>query len=184
MLNHIGTVTIKTPRLLLRKFSSYDAENSYKNWASDPKTVRHVDCSDFDSLESVKDFISNIILSYDDMTYCFAVENLETGDVMGSIQLININDYTRKCEVGFLLGSKYWRQGFMTEGLCAVFEFAFQVLDMHRIEGFCTPENLASEKLMRKCKMAYEGLLRKVILINDNYYDGKLFAILKEDIFP
>ena len=34
-MNHLGTKTIETKRLILRKFTTDDEMDMYKNWASD-----------------------------------------------------------------------------------------------------------------------------------------------------
>lgn len=36
-MKHKGTVSIETPRLVLRRFNEYDALMAYKNWESDSK---------------------------------------------------------------------------------------------------------------------------------------------------
>ena len=41
MLN-IGTQTLETERLILRKFELSDAELVYKNWTSDPLVTKHL----------------------------------------------------------------------------------------------------------------------------------------------
>ena len=38
-MNHKGTKTIETERLLLRKFREDDAEAAYRNWTSDDKVT-------------------------------------------------------------------------------------------------------------------------------------------------
>lgn len=38
-MNHLRTVHLKTKRLVLRKFSVDDAENSYYTWTSDEKVT-------------------------------------------------------------------------------------------------------------------------------------------------
>ena len=39
MLNHKGTKTIETERLILRQFTMADAPAMYRNWASDPEVT-------------------------------------------------------------------------------------------------------------------------------------------------
>ena len=40
MLKHKGTVTIETPRLILRKAKIEDAEAMFRNWANDPEVTK------------------------------------------------------------------------------------------------------------------------------------------------
>ena len=39
-MNHIGTKTIKTSRLILRRFALEDASSMYHNWASDDQVTK------------------------------------------------------------------------------------------------------------------------------------------------
>ena len=39
-MNHVGTESIETDRLVLRKFEMTDAEDIFDNWASDPEVFR------------------------------------------------------------------------------------------------------------------------------------------------
>ena len=40
MLNHKGTLTLETPRLILRRAIREDAEPMFRNWASDPEVTK------------------------------------------------------------------------------------------------------------------------------------------------
>ena len=41
-MNHLGTKTIQTARLELRRFTADDAEAMYRNWASDPEVTKYL----------------------------------------------------------------------------------------------------------------------------------------------
>ena len=41
-MKHLGTKTIETRRLVLRRFTLSDAEPMYRNWASDPEVTRYL----------------------------------------------------------------------------------------------------------------------------------------------
>lgn len=38
-MRHTGTITLETPRLILRRFAAGDAAAMYRNWASDPEVT-------------------------------------------------------------------------------------------------------------------------------------------------
>ena len=40
MLHHKGTQQLETQRLILRKFTTDDAQAMYENWASDPEVTK------------------------------------------------------------------------------------------------------------------------------------------------
>ena len=41
-MNHQGTKTFETPRLILRRFTMEDAPAMYRNWASDPEVTKYL----------------------------------------------------------------------------------------------------------------------------------------------
>lgn len=53
-MNSLGAVTIETERLILRKFKVSDAENMYKNWASDKDVTRYLIWPTHKKLETSK----------------------------------------------------------------------------------------------------------------------------------
>jgi ribosomal-protein-alanine N-acetyltransferase len=42
MLNHKGTITLETERLILRRFAMTDAEAMYANWCADPDVTKYL----------------------------------------------------------------------------------------------------------------------------------------------
>ena len=42
MLTHKGTVTLETPRLILRRAEPADAPAMFRNWATDPEVTKYL----------------------------------------------------------------------------------------------------------------------------------------------
>lgn len=57
-MNGIGTKTIETERLILRKMNDEDAEFIYKNWSSDPLVSKYVSWDTHNSLEETKNMLN------------------------------------------------------------------------------------------------------------------------------
>ncbi|MDR2938931.1 MAG: GNAT family N-acetyltransferase [Clostridiales bacterium] len=181
MLNHIGTITIKTPRLTLRKFRAEDSLSSFRNWSGSELTVNDIDFICHENIFQAEDFISDTISGYNDYTYSFAISLNTSNQVIGSIQLTNIDDYLEKCTVGFVVGYMFWGKGYATEALDMVLNFAFNTVGFQKVVGLCRTNNPSSEKVMKKCNMFFEGISRREIRIVDNFYDGKAYSILKDE---
>jgi ribosomal-protein-alanine N-acetyltransferase len=54
-------------------------------------------------------------------------------------------------------------------------------MDLVRIQARCFVENAASEKVMKKVGMSYEGTIRKAMFIKGAHQDLKLYSILREE---
>ncbi len=50
-----------------------------------------------------------------------------------------------------------------------------------RIQARCFVENIASQRVMEKAGMTFEGINRKSMYIKGQYWDLKVYAILKEE---
>lgn len=50
-----------------------------------------------------------------------------------------------------------------------------------RIEGKCESNNIASEKMLKKLGMTYEGTLRNEVIIKNIPRDAKVYSVLIEE---
>ena len=74
------------------------------------------------------------------------------GVLMGAITLDNIRrGPNQTATMGYWIGSPYVREGFMSEAIVGLVNYAFGALDISRIESACLPENTPSRKLLEKC---------------------------------
>jgi [ribosomal protein S5]-alanine N-acetyltransferase len=102
--------------------------------------------------------------------------------VMGAITLDNIRRGPAQCgTVGYWIGAKYARQGYMREALQALVHHAFSVLDLSRIEAACLPENLASRGVLEKSGFKYEGVAQSYLQINQRWRNHVLYSALRAD---
>lgn len=69
----------------------------------------------------------------------------------------------------------------MPEALGKVVSFAFERLEVNRIEAEVMQGNIASDKLLSKAGFKKEGILREWMYWNNRYYDMTMFSLLKSD---
>jgi ribosomal-protein-alanine N-acetyltransferase len=106
----------------------------------------------------------------------------EDDALLGGVTLSNVRRGVAQCaSLGYWVGECFARQGFMTDGLTAVLDFAFDRLALHRIEAACLPDNEASQALLRKIGFTEEGYSRQYLRINGRWQDHRLFAVLQDD---
>ncbi|GAW34131.1 putative ribosomal N-acetyltransferase YdaF [Roseovarius sp. A-2] len=83
--------------------------------------------------------------------------------------------------LGYWIGQPHARQGYMGEAIAAVVHYAFDRLDLSRIEAACLPENHASRGLLEKCGFKYEGVAQSYLQINGRWRTHVLYAALRPD---
>lgn len=103
--------------------------------------------------------------------------------LLGGVTLSNVRrGVAQAANLGYWIGQRYSRQGYMTEALMATLDLAFGRLGLHRVEAACLPQNAASAGLLLKCGFREEGFAREYLRINGKWQDHRLFAILRGDL--
>lgn len=117
--------------------------------------------------------------------YSFLMFRSDDDALIGGITLSNVRrGVAQSASLGYWVGEPFARQGYMTEGLRAVLDFAFERLALHRIEAACLPANRASQALLCKIGFREEGYSRQYLRINGRWQDHCLFAVLRDDARP
>lgn len=110
------------------------------------------------------------------------LERREDRALLGAITLDNIRRGPAQAgTLGYWIGKQYARQGYMREAIMAVVHYAFNTLDLSRIEAACLPENEASKGVLEKSNFKYEGVAQSYLQINGRWKNHVLFASLRSD---
>ncbi len=160
-MNKTGTQTIETPRLLLRRFRPSDAEDMFRNWASDPEVTRYLTWPTHPDVEATRQLLRDWEAHYEDGAYFnWAIEDRQTGQVIGDISVVALNESIEAADIGYCLSRAAWGQGIMPEALKAVMDYLFDVVGLNRVAARHDVNNPKSGRVMEKCGMRLEGTLR------------------------
>ena len=172
---------LETDDLILRKPARKDAKDVF-GYASDPEVARYVLWEPHRSLSETRSFIrflrSRIRAGYPSS---WVVVLKETGHVIGTIGFIWYSDVNRSAELGYSFSREYWNHGYATQSLQAVINAAFNSMPLNRLEAQHDIRNPASGRVMEKCGLRQEGILRNRIVNKGEYVDVALYAILRSD---
>ena len=117
-----------------------------------------------------------------DTAYAFFVFRAEDDALLGGCTLSNVRrGVTQSCALGYWVGERFARQGYMFSAVRALIPFIFATLGMHRIEAACLPSNEPSKNLLQKAGFRQEGLARGYLQINGEWQDHVLFALLEDE---
>lgn len=86
-----------------------------------------------------------------------------------------------RAELGYWIGVPYWGNGFATEAVRAVVDFAFRVRGCFRVHAQAYTANPASRRVLEKAGLRYEGCLRGHIVRLGTRQDVENFGILRPD---
>ena len=117
------------------------------------------------------------------VTYSFLIFRRVDDVLLGGITLSNLRrGVAQSATLGYWIGSPHGNQGYMTDSLAAILEFAFSRIGLHRVEAACLPANEASRRLLLRSGFREEGYAREYLRISGRWQDHQLFAILRDNL--
>jgi ribosomal-protein-alanine N-acetyltransferase len=117
-----------------------------------------------------------------DLAYAFLVFRASDNALVGGLTLANIRRGVAQAgAIGYWVGARHARHGYMTAALRALIPFSFRTLRLHRLEAACIPANAASIGLLEKTGFKREGYARGYLCINGLWQDHLLYARLQDD---
>lgn len=100
--------------------------------------------------------------------------------VIGGIGLELREDvYHKTALIGYWLSEELWGKGITTEAVKMITQYAFNCLDIIRIQAGVLDKNRASMRVLEKAGYTKEGMLRKAAIKRGEIMDEHIYAILK-----
>ena len=175
-----GFPRLETKRLVLRELRLTDTEALFEIF-SDEAVMRYYDRPALTRLEEARQIIERNRLRFERGEGIRWGITLKGEDhVVGSC-MFSWHPHHRYAEIGYELARAYWNQGIITEALRAILSFGFETRNLHRVEAEVLLGNVASMRVLQKLGFQEEGVLRERVFVNDQFYDVKLFGLLKRE---
>ena len=173
---------LETADLVLRQVRTEDAKDIFR-YASDPEVARYVMWEPHRSISDTRAYIRYVRSLYRrGLPSSWAVVHKLSGSVIGSIGFVGYSPVHHAAEIGYSFSRQYWNCGFATQALNAVIDSAFnRIVRLHRLEAQHDVRNPASGRVMEKCGMHREGILRGRLWNKSEYVDVALYSILRSD---
>ena len=174
--------TLTTERLVLRKIGISDAEDMYA-YSKNSEVTRYLLWEAHPDPIYTEQYIRYLQERYAAGDYYdFAIECKETGKMIGTVGFTSFDLPNRSAEVGYVVSPAYQGKGYATEALQRLLSFGCCVCGLVRISAGCMKEKIASLRVMEKCGMKREGLLRSAVYAKGKMNDVFLSAIVREDL--
>jgi RimJ/RimL family protein N-acetyltransferase len=144
-------IILKTERLYLREFMKGDGFHFFQ-LNNDPDVIKYTGNNAFNSLEEATNFIQNYADYQLNGFGRWAVCLKETDEFLGWCGL-KLETEKNEIDLGFRFYKKHWRNKYATEAALASINYGFSTLNIKEIVGRAYKENVASIKVLEKCKM-------------------------------
>ena len=180
----VPTPTLPTSRLRLRPFTSADADALFA-LHSNAHVLRYWDSPPWSEPARAERFIAKSHeLEEQGSGARLAMDRVSDGAFIGWCSLTRWNPDYRSASMGYCLDDAAWGHGYATEGANALLHWAFDTLDLNRVQAETDTRNLASARVLEKLGFVREGTLREDCVVNGDVSDSWVYGLLRREWPP
>jgi RimJ/RimL family protein N-acetyltransferase len=177
----LTTPTLHTARLLLRPFTDADADAIFALQSS-PVVLRYWDAPPWKDFKQSERFLGVCRqLEKEGTGVRLAIERAADRRFIGWCQVINWTPGHRRARLGYCFDDAAWGQGFATEAVGALLEWAFDALDLNRVQAETDTRNTASGRVLEKLGFIREGRLREDCVVDGEVSDTWVYGLLRRE---
>jgi RimJ/RimL family protein N-acetyltransferase len=109
---------------------------------------------------------------------------MSDGGFVGWCSLTRWNPDYRSAALGYCLTDAAWGHGYATEAVAALLQWAFDTLDLNRVQAETDTRNVASARVLEKNGFVREGTLREDCVVNGEVSDSWVFGLIRREWRP
>jgi ribosomal-protein-alanine N-acetyltransferase len=152
--------SVRTERLLLRRYLPEDLDAWHAQIFADPEVMRNLPGGQPVPREQLDGAYERGAKHWETHRYgVWVVCDGDTEELIGHCGLLYLDEIA-ETEVVYALGRRYWGRGLATEAAGAALEFGFTRTRLERIIALAVPANIASRRVMEHLGMRYEAETR------------------------
>ena len=100
---------------------------------------------------------------------------------IGRVGIYHIDAYNKIGSIGYWLGKDFSGQGLITKVCSILIDYAFEKMNLNRIEIKCGTKNNKSKAIAERLQFTQEGIIRQGEFVNNSFIDLYLFSMLKHE---
>ncbi|MFK5882992.1 MAG: GNAT family N-acetyltransferase [Candidatus Izemoplasma sp.] len=179
-MNKIILPILETKRLVLRPLSLLDDYDMYE-YAAHNQVGPNAGWKPHENISETRDFINYALKKRDyGQPGIYSIILKETKKMIGTIEIHSYKQY--KAEIGFVLNPNFWNKGYVTEASKAIIVYAFEVLNLRRLQYGYFLFNGQSKRVCEKLEFKKEGILRSAFQnFDDEVLDECINSITSKD---
>jgi ribosomal-protein-alanine N-acetyltransferase len=180
----LPTPTLRTERLALRPFTHADGDALFA-LHSNAHVLRYWDSPPWSDRARAERFLAACRqLAEEGSGARLAVDRASDGAFIGWCSLSRWNPDHRSASLGYCLDDAAWGHGYATEAAGAVLQWAFETLDLNRVQAEADTRNRASARVLEKLGFVLEGTLREDCVVNGEVSDSWVYGLLRREWQP
>jgi len=154
---------LTTNRLILRQLDARDSVPLF-NYQKNKTNFPFVDMPVYTDLTQAESFIKVKNQGLQDKNYYYwAIADIETDKILGTICLWNIDKSKAKGELGYGLFPGNTGKGIMTEAVKRILAFGMQEVNLQIIEAYTSCANLKSISMLKRLNFQFSSTIKEGI---------------------
>lgn len=156
---------------------------SYLKWINDPEITQFLIMFRPMTREMEENWYDNLPNRENDFLFAIVIpKESEEDTLIGNCGIHQVNWKDRVGVCGIMIGEKnYWGKGYGTEAMELLLYYAFNTLNLNRIELMAYDFNQRALKCYEKLGFIEEGLKRQAVFINGDYHDVIIMGLLSHE---
>ncbi|WP_402371007.1 GNAT family N-acetyltransferase [Isoptericola rhizosphaerae] len=180
----LPTPELHTSRLHLRPFAGADADHLFA-MHTDAEVMRYWDSPRWTDRVRADRFVEVCErLAQEGSGARVAIDRVSDGAFVGWCAVSAWNPDFRSASLGYCLDRSAWGHGYMTEAAHALLRWAFDTLDLNRVQAETDTRNLASARVLEKLGFVHEGTLREDCVVDGDVSDSRVYGLLRREWRP
>jgi len=172
---------LRTERVELRTFRPTDAEALFA-LHSNARVLRYWDSPPWDDRSRAERFLASCTQMEEEGSGArLAVELLSEGAFIGWCSVTRWNPAYRSASLGYCFAETAWGHGYATEAVSALLTWAFDTLDLNRVQAETDTRNGASVRVLEKIGFVREGTLREDCVVSGDVSDSHVYGLLRRE---
>lgn len=155
---------------------------TFVRWFNDPEVRQYLIMYEPMSMAKEERWFEEMLERKNDFVFAIEAQIGERWVLIGNVGLHRIDWKNRTAIFGIALGEKaYWGQGFGTDATRTMLRFAFEELNLHRVELEVFDFNPRAMRSYEKAGFRQEGTRRQALFRHGRYHDVHLMSVLQSE---
>lgn len=170
---------IKGENIYFKELSTEDVQEIH-SYASDEEVSRFIGWKLMKTVDETHNYIVEMLRRESVGTHLYASIALKsTHEIIGTAMIFNFDKEAGHAELGYVFHKDHWGKGYGSEAVALMSDFAFDILNLHKIHACVVGVNIGSSRVLEKNGFELEGRRKDHYFIEDSYYDQLLYGKLQ-----
>jgi RimJ/RimL family protein N-acetyltransferase len=180
----LSQITSYAPSILIRRLCHEDIPPLHEAVRESlPNLCRWMTwCTGDYAIEDSRSFVLKSARAWDRREeFGFAIIDVQDGSFLGSIGLNQLNPTHQFANVGYWVRVSQAGRGVASAAVLLAARFAFEKLELRRLEFVIPMGNIASQRVAQKAGAKFEGILRSRVALGGHCHDAVMFSLVAAD---